>query len=189
MRHALIATFTCVMLSAPTVARSQRGASPPFDGPRGALSFSLSDGEPVSFYLEIAREIELSDDQRSRLIEVRRKLRVVNAPFMRQLDSLRQAAGVDLTERGGLTQKDTESLRRFRQISAPVVDSIRVNNEGAKHEIRAILAERQMLKADSIARSIRDSRGRRPGDRERRSGESPTTSSYRAERRRPGPSA
>ena len=189
MQYALVAILTCFTLAAPTIARAQRGASPPFDGPRGALSFSLSDGEPVSFYLEVAREIELSDDQRSRLIEVRRKLRLTNAPFMRQLDSLRQSAGVDMTERGGLTRQDTEALKRFRQISAPVVDSIRVNNEGAKNDIRSILAERQMVKADSIAQSIRDSRGRRSGDRERRPGESRPTSSNEAERLRPGPRA
>ncbi len=171
MRFALVGTMACLALLSSVNAQAQRGATPPFDGPRGALSFSLSDGEPVSFYLEIAREIELSDAQRTRLIEIRRKLRVVNAPFMHQLDSLRQAAGVDMTERGRLTERDTEALKRFQQMSAPVVDSIRLNNEGAKADIRTILLEPQMVKADSLAKAFRDTRGRRGGDRERRPGE------------------
>ena len=40
--------FLSVLLLTPLVASAQRGgASPPFDGPRGAVSLELSDGEPV----------------------------------------------------------------------------------------------------------------------------------------------
>lgn len=160
MRHAMYVLLACLGLAMPTVSGAQRS-----DGPRGALSFSLSDGEPVSFYLEIARELELSDEQRSRLIETRRKLRVQNAPFMRQLDSLRQLAGVDMSERGQLSASDREALERFKKISAPVMDAIRLNNTGARQEIRLILDERQMVKADSMAKAVRETRTRRPEDR------------------------
>ena len=135
----------------PTAVLAQRGGgAPPFDGPRGVVSFELSDGEPVSFYLEWSRVLELTEGQKSGLIEIRRKLRLQNAPFMRQLDSLREAAGVNMATRGRLDERDAASLRRFQEWSAPVTDSIRLNNDGARREIRALLAPPQMTRADSL---------------------------------------
>lgn len=152
----LLATLASLL---PAVAAAQRGGgSPPFDGPRGAFAFALSDGEPVSFYLEWARVLELSEGQKSGLIEIRRKLRAQNAPFMRQLDSLREAAGVNMETRGRLGPRDEEALRRFREWSAPVTDSIRLNNDGARREIRALLGEARMLKADSLNREMQEQR-------------------------------
>lgn len=160
----IIASFVVATLGValPAIARAQRGA-PPFDGPRGALSFQLSDGEPVSFYLEWARELEVTDDQRAQLIEVRRKLRVANAPFMRQLDSLRQAAGLEMGERGGgrINERDAEALKRFNEWARPVTDSIKFNNDGARSDIRTILQPLQLARADSLFRANRDVRGRR----------------------------
>lgn len=170
----VIALALAALFVIPAAASAQRGGgAPPFNGPRGALSFELSDGEPVSFYLEWARVLQLSDEQRDGLIEIRRKLRVQNAPFMRQLDSLRESAGVNMVERARLTEEDREALKRFNEWAAPVMDSIRINNDGARREIRALLDERQMTRADSVQRSVRDPRNRRPDGRpgERRPGE------------------
>lgn len=144
------------------VASAQRGA-PPFEGPRGAFSFQLSDGEPVSFYLEWSRVLELSDSQKTSLIEIRRNLRAQNAPFVHQLDSIRQYAGIDMTERGRLTEADREAFRRFEKWAAPVIDSIRVNNDGARREIRVVLSSPQLARADSLAVEMRDPRIRRTG--------------------------
>lgn len=137
------------------------GGAPPFDGPRGAVSFELSDGEPVSFYLEWSRWLGLTEPQKTALIDIRRRLRLQNAPFMRQLDSLRELAGIDMTPRGRLTERDREAFQRFEQWSAPLIDSIRVNNEGARREIRAVLDARQWARADSVQAELRDVRGRR----------------------------
>lgn len=134
---------------------------PPFEGPRGELSFELSDGEPVSFYLEWGRELELTVAQRQQLIEIRRRLRLVNAPFMHRLDSLREAAGVDLTPRRRLSDDDRAALRRFQQWSLPTVDTIRVNNEGARAEIRLVLDPGQLARGDSIAVASREGQRRR----------------------------
>lgn len=167
MRRSIVLVSTILLLPASALAQ-RGGASPPFDGPRGAFAFELSDGEPVSFYLEWGRVLELSDPQKAGLIEIRRKLRLQNAPFMRQLDSLREAAGVNMETRGRLGPRDQEALRRFEVWAAPVTDSIRVNNDGARREIRALLAEPQLIKADSLNREMQEQRrGRRPEGRAR----------------------
>lgn len=164
MRRLVLLVTTILVV--PFAASAQRGSgSPPFDGPRGAFSFELSDGEPVSFYLEWARVLELSETQKTGLIEIRRKLRHQNAPFMQQLDSLREAAGVNMATRGRLDTRDAEALKRFQEWSAPVTDSIRMNNDGARREIRVLLADAQMARADSLNREMRASRGRRPAGR------------------------
>jgi hypothetical protein len=156
------------LLLVPVLAGAQRGgAAPPFDGPRGAFSFEMSDGEPVSFYLEFSRMLDLSEVQKTGLIEIRRKLRIANAPFMRQLDSLREAAGVNMESRGRIDARDQEALRRFSEWSVAVTNSIRVNNDGARRDIRALLDATQIARADSLNREMQDARGRRPPGRPR----------------------
>ncbi len=174
------------LLLLPVAVMAQRGgASPPFNGPRGAYAFELSDGEPVSFYLEWSRVLELTDQQRDGLIEIRRKLRIVNAPFMRQLDSLREAAGVNMETRGRMDARDADALKRFEEWSAPVTESIRLNNDGARRDIRALLGEVQLIRADSLNAETRPQpRGRRPGARadaraDARAGERPDTRGLR----------
>ncbi|MCC6931514.1 MAG: hypothetical protein IT359_21170 [Gemmatimonadaceae bacterium] len=156
-----------------SVARAQRGGgAPPFGGPRPEFAFDLSDGEPVSFYLEWARVLELTPAQKSGLIEIRRRLRLQNAPFMHQLDSLRELSGVDLTSRRRVTEDDREAVRRFQLVAAPVMDSIKVNNDGARREIGVLLDARQAARADSVSKAMREARnrrdergaGRRPGE-------------------------
>ncbi len=98
--------------------------------------------------------LDLTEDQKSGLIEIRRKLRIANAPFMQQLDSIREAAGVNLESRGRMDARDAEALQRFREWSAGVTDSIRVNNDGARREIRALLDATQLARADSLNREM-----------------------------------
>jgi len=150
-----------LLISVP--ASGQRGGRP--EGMRGPITVDLSDGEPISFFLEISRELGLSDAQKTRLMDMRRRLRVQNAPFMKQLDSLRSLAGVELGETGGLSAADREALERFRVWSRPVIDSIRVNNDLARAEVRAMLDQAQRATADSIATEARQRTParRRPG--------------------------
>ena len=75
-----------------STATAQRGAPPSFEGPRGPLILDLSDGEPVSAFIEAGRVLELTDVQKRRLMDIRRNLRVQNKPFMSTLDSLRALA-------------------------------------------------------------------------------------------------
>lgn len=133
-------------------ALGQRGRP---EGMRGPMTVDLSDGEPISFFLEISRELGLNDAQKARLMDMRRRLRAQNAPFMKQLDSLRSLAGVELGETGGLTAEDREALEKFRVWSRPVIDSIRVNNDLARAEVRALLDETQRATADSLATEAR----------------------------------
>ena len=144
-------------------ASAQRGA--PYEGRRGGpLMIDMSDGEPISFYLEISRELGLTDPQKTRLMDMRRRLRQQNAPYMEKLDSLRALAGLELGERGGLSAEDREALQRFRAWSRPVIDSIRINNDVARAEVRAMLDQSQRAVADSITK---EASTRRPVRRER----------------------
>ena len=116
----------------------------------------LSDGEPISFFLEISREIGLNDTQRARLMDMRRRLRAQNAPFMKQLDSLRSLAGVELGETGGLTASDREALERFRVWARPVVDSIRVNNDLAQAEARQPVVDDRIDRNSGLRQPVRE---------------------------------
>lgn len=161
------AAIALAILAFAPPASAQRGA--PFEGVRSGITVDMSDGEPISFFLEISRELGLSDAQRTRLMNMRRRLRVQNEPYMEKLDSLRDLAGLELGERGGLSSDDRDALERFRTWSRPVVDSIRINNDLARAEVRAMLDESQRATADSIAT---EARTRRPARRDRPPGSS-----------------
>jgi len=129
------------------------------------MGFEMSDGEPISYFLEHSRELDLTEQQRVLLMDIRRRLRQTNAPFMRQLDSLRELVGVSLEPRSRLMQSDLDALQRLEKLSAPVVDSIRANNQSAQAEARSVLLETQRTRLDSLIIAGRDStrgRGRRP---------------------------
>lgn len=131
------------------------------EGPVDA-TLSMSDGEPISFVLEHAQSLDLSDRQRAGLIGIRRVLRASNSGFMRQLDSLAEYVGLNLETRpSGLTEEDRKKLQRFQQLSQPITDSIRVNNEAARMQARQLLDSVQVVRLDSIV--IRERSGpRRP---------------------------
>lgn len=132
----------------------------------GGLAVNV--GEPISFVLEYAQELDLTGEQRTQLIEVRRRLRIANAPFMKQIDSLREFVGLSLEPKSrGMTIEDRNRLQRFEQLSQPVADSIRVNNEAARMRARSFLDSVQVARLDSI--SERDPGGRRPPVRPPRS--------------------
>ncbi len=152
-------TLLCCLASR---GQAQRGAAPAFDGPRGYLTVDLSDGEPISAFIEISRALELTDTQKRRLMDIRRNLRVLNKPFMARLDSLRELAGVELGDRERIRRREAEALTRFNLWARPVVDSIRFNNDVARAEARGLLSADQRRRFDSIAVAGRDARGRPP---------------------------
>jgi hypothetical protein len=124
----------------------------------------LSDGEPISFILEHAGVLDLVDSQRTSLMTIRRKLRAANDPFLRQLDSLREALGISLEPRPrGLSEEDRKKLQQLEQVSQPVTDSIRVNNDAARLQARGLLDSAQVVRLDSlIVRERGTIGGRRP---------------------------
>jgi hypothetical protein len=130
---------------------------------RGAAAgFELSDGEPISYFLEHARILELSDQQKGSLMEIRRRLRRTNAPFVDRLDSLRNHLGISLEPRR-LTEEDLRQFARLEALSKPITDSMKVNNDAAGAEARALLDARQAARLDSLAVAERSAiRGQRP---------------------------
>jgi hypothetical protein len=142
------------------VAAAQRGAAPPFEGPRGYVTVDLTDGEPISAFIEAARPLALSAPQLRRLMDIRRVLRGQNKPYMERLDSLRALAGLDLGARERIGRKDEEALQRFNTWARPSIDSIRMNNEVARAEARSLLLPEQRARMDSLLQASRAREGR-----------------------------
>lgn len=130
----------------------------------GANGLAMSDGEPISFILEHAQVLDLVDSQRTSLISIRRRLRSVNEPYLRQLDSLREMLGISLEPRPrGLTGDDRKKLQRFEELSRPIADSMKVNNDAANLQARALLDSVQAVRLDSLVVRERGTiGGRRP---------------------------
>ncbi len=162
MRHFLAIVAIVSLAAMPARGEAQRGAAPRFDGPRGYLTLDLSDGEPISSFIEASRLLALSELQKKRLMDIRRALRVQNHPFMARLDSLRQLAGVNLGDRERIRRRDEEALERFNQWARPTIDSIRLNNDLARVEATNVLSVDQRRRIDSILSASRDTRDRNP---------------------------
>ena len=142
-----------VVAPAWATARAQAIVQRPGGG--GVVIFELSDGEPISYFLEHSRSLELSDSQKVSLMEVRRRLRQTNAPFMHQLDSLRELLGVSLEPRPRISPDERQALQRFQLRSQGIVDSVRANNQAAQQEARTYLSEHQRTVLDSLVTSDR----------------------------------
>jgi hypothetical protein len=97
-------------------------------------------------------------------MSLRRRLRATNAPFMRQLDSLRETLGISLEPRQrGLSDEDRKKLQRLEQLSQPITDSIKVNNDAANLQARGLLDSVQVVRLDSLVVRERGTiGGRRP---------------------------
>ena len=172
MRFATLLTVT--ILSAPAAAPAVLSAQVmPAQVVRrgGANGMAMSDGEPISFILEHAQVLDLVDSQRVGLMSIRRKLRAANDPYMKQLDSLREYLGLSLEPRPrGLTDDDRKQLQKFEQLSQPITDSIRINNDAARLQARAMLDSAQVVRLDSLVVRERGTiGGRRPPPTNRRS--------------------
>lgn len=125
----------------------------------GAAGLEISDGEPISFFIEHSKELELTNPQRDSLMALRRRLRAQNAAYMRSLDSLRKFVGIELEPQPRGNDREREKLERFQTLSAPFADSIRVNNDAARGEAWMLLEIGQRTKVDSLLKEDR-ARGR-----------------------------
>lgn len=160
MRNLLIVACLALFAAAPASAQVMPTQVVRRGAPNG---LELSDGEPISFYLEHARMLDLTDEQRAKLIEIRRRLRADNAPFMRQLDSLRDELGISMEPQARLSEQTREKLAKLEVISRPITDSIRLRNDAAAGEARRMLDSLQVVRADSLILAERNFlRGRRP---------------------------
>ncbi|MEP7345649.1 MAG: hypothetical protein ABI877_10285 [Gemmatimonadaceae bacterium] len=126
----------------------------------GSAGLEITVGEPVSFFIEHSKELELTDAQRDTLMALRRRLRAQNASYTRSLDSLREVVGIDLEPRPRGNDREREKLERFTKLSAPFADSIRVNNDNARGEAWLLLEVGQRNKVDSLVKDDRDARSR-----------------------------
>jgi hypothetical protein len=144
--------FAALLLALlPAVSPAQGMPARDSRGPSGGLT--LSDGEPISYLLEHSSLLELSDQQKMTLMDVRRRLRRQTFVYMQMLDSIRALVGLPLGS--PLRTADREALERFQTLSQPVIDSIRVYNDAARAEARFLLDSAQVLRLDSLVVSER----------------------------------
>jgi hypothetical protein len=129
---------------------------------RGQYTFDLSDGEPISWFLEYSEQLKLKPEQKTSLIAIRRRLRGENEHFMTRLDSAAVASGLTLGEVSRMTPDDRLALERFNKITAPTRDSIRANNDIARAEALTLLTSVQQTRLDSLVLELRRNRGRGP---------------------------
>ena len=129
---------------------------------RGQYTFDLSDGEPISWFLEYSEQLKLKPEQKTSLIAIRRRLRGENERFMTRLDSAAEVSGLTLGEVSRMTPDDRLALERFNKITAPTRDSIRANNDIARAEALTLLTSVQQTRLDSLVLELRRDRGRGP---------------------------
>lgn len=129
---------------------------------RGQYTFDLSDGEPISWFLEHSEQLKLKPEQKTSLIAIRRRLRAENERFMTRLDSAASAVGLTLGEVTHLTPDERMALERFNKVTQPTRDSIRANNDVARAEALTLLTSVQQTRLDSLVLELRRDRGRGP---------------------------
>lgn len=150
-----ITTAPCCLSGQATGATVQ-----PLGNNRGAYSFDLSDGEPISWFLEHSHALKLTPEQKTSLIDIRRRLRGDNERFMDRLDSVATAVGLTLGERPRMTPDERLALERFNDITQPTRDSIRANNVLARAEALTLLTNMQQQSLDSLMTALQRERGR-----------------------------
>jgi hypothetical protein len=140
------------------------------EGPTVGMG-GMMEQDPVSFLIENSRELALSDSQVTKLMVVRRHLRMQNAGLMLRLDSARQAAGVKTgEERRADDQAERDRMQRVESALRPVRDSLSANNAAAREEALAALSEEQRARATELLAKMAKQRpeggmrGRRPFD-------------------------
>ncbi|HJU74529.1 MAG TPA: hypothetical protein VJ717_12345 [Gemmatimonadaceae bacterium] len=127
----------------------------------GPYSFELSDGEPISWFLEFSEQLKLTMDQKTTLIAIRRRLRGENERFMERLDSVAAVVGLTLGERTRMTPDERMAVERFNKLTQPTRDSIKVNNDLARAEALTLLTNLQQARLDSLVSVLRRERGGR----------------------------
>lgn len=116
--------------------------------------------EPISLILEHAGLLDLTDAQRTSLMNLRRVLRRANDPYLARLDSLRELVGISAEPRRG--GEDADKQARLDSLARPVTDTIRINNSAAGLQARAVLDSAQVARLDSILGAGRGGRRGRP---------------------------
>ncbi|MGH7710967.1 MAG: hypothetical protein ACREOG_06765 [Gemmatimonadaceae bacterium] len=157
MRVSLAAALCAV----PSIGAAQvASVNPPLGVVSGAYSFDLSDGEPISWFLEFSEPLKLTPDQKTSLIAIRRRLRGENERFMERLDSTAQSVGLTLGERTArMRGNERQALERFNKVTQPTRDSIRVNNDIARAEALTLLTSVQTVRLDSLMAVLNRGRG------------------------------
>ncbi len=151
-------TCSAALIALPGVLAGQ-GSREPIGFVTRPYSFELSDGEPISWFLEFSEQLKLTPDQKTTLIAIRRRLRSENSPFMERLDSVAASVGLTLGERTRMSPDERQAVERFNRITQPTRDSIKANNDIARAEALTLLNSAQQKRLDSLLVELQRGRG------------------------------
>jgi hypothetical protein len=157
LRALILAVVVAALL--PATGQGQGADARPLGFVTTPHSFELSDGEPISWFLEFSQPLKLTSDQKTTLINIRRRLRSENERHMERMDSIAKSVGLHIGERTRLDEDDRRALERFNEATQPTRDSIKVNNDLARAEVLTVLTAAQNKLLDSLMVELR--RGRR----------------------------
>jgi len=164
MRHPRILSAAALLLMSGAAVRAQMpggrggsmpvGRSPGRDDPvmkeiGAALEIRLANG--VNIIVAHAKDLSLTTDQLARVVLIKRQLDSVNAPLMRELDSLERAnrgRGETPRSRGDLPEPPNPAVQR-------TLDALRTNLRGAEEDAYEVLSGTQLQRSLQMIKEAR----------------------------------
>lgn len=134
----------------PIVAQSR----PPAVAPRAPVQ------GPFEVLLANRTQLELTDAQVHRILEIRAGVEERNAPLVARLVAMRRALGPREAPRA-MSRRDRLELRERVQAARPLIAQIRANNRAGMRAVGAVLTEGQKEGLRRLVRQRRE-RGRAP---------------------------
>ena len=149
MKRTMMAAF--VLLFAPTALLAQGGGRM-----GGGPGMGMGGMNAARTLVENRAEIALTDEQVAKLRLIGDSLEAKNAPFMEEMQKMREMRGSGGME--GMSEADRTKMRATMQ-------AVRANGDAAQKEIDTILTAEQKPKATALLERMRPRRGggRGPG--------------------------
>jgi Spy/CpxP family protein refolding chaperone len=148
------------LLSAPEALAAQRPSAP-----ERAEESRESRGGPVDLLLRRRDRLDLSEEQVSRLEEIRRRMEERNRPLVSRLLQMRREIRAEFGgSRRELEPARREEYRRRVEAARPLLREIRENNRAAMREVGEVLTRRQKERVRRMLRDHGDDDRKRKGD-------------------------
>jgi hypothetical protein len=125
-------------------------APPPSRGPQ-ITARDIERFNPVAAVVAKRKELDLTDDQLTRLEAIRAKLAEENAPLLRQLDSVRRAMQTDSRQ---LTEEQRQRTASGRLVLNSTMQRLRMGYQVSGREALGLLNEEQRTKTMALLEKL-----------------------------------